>query len=401
MNIRFIPKRIASYIKLLTHILLIFLLKILKFYTKSKLKDKTLVLVRLDAIGDFILWLQSAKYYRKIYPGYKIILFCNQNYQELANNCNLFDKVYTLDTDILNKISFKYNIIKRLKYLYNINNDYHEVLICDMHSRALLTSETISFLLHAKTKITLKGDYANINKRQQIITNNIYDKIIYTKNEIFEINKNFDFIKQISNYKIEPIFEPIDNLFNINFKNKFEKPYITINLGASTNKRVWPIAKFAELINHWPNIEEYQVILIGIDSEIDLAKAFISSMKHNNTINLIGKLSLLDVLEIIKFTTVFIGNESSCSHIAAALNTKSVTILGGGHFGRFMPYKIKNIASNYNLPIVIYKQMECFNCNWHCIYPLDNNTTWKCINQVDVNDVLTIITKNNITLKKD
>jgi ADP-heptose:LPS heptosyltransferase len=397
-KIKFIINKLYSYSKMISHLLLLLSLKLFRIYKRDSLEQKTLALVRLDAIGDFILWLQSAKYYRKIYPEYKITLFCNSIYQDLAINCNLFDVVYPININIINHMSLRKNILKKFNYLYNLSTCFYEILICDMYSRGLNTSEAVSFLLHAQTKITITGDYSNISRKQKAMTNYIYDKITTTKDEVFEINKNFDFIKQLSKYKIEPRFEAIDNLFNIALKNKFTQPYITINLGASIISKIWPVTNFAKLINQLPNVEQYQIILIGSNNERELAKEFINLLITNNIINMVGRTSLLESMAIIKFSQFVVGNDSSSVHMATSLNVKSVAILGGGHFGRFLPYNIHNIEAHYNLPTVIYKKMECFSCNWQCMYPLDNDITWRCINQIQIDDVLSVI--KHITLER-
>ena len=81
-----------------------------------------------------------------------------------------------------------------------------------------------------------------------------------------------------------------------------------------------------------------------------------------------------------------IGNETSAIHIAAAVRTPSVCILGGGHFGRFIPYKLEKEPDG-PLPIPVYYKMTCFNCNWNCIYPIKKGEPTPCIKDITVDHV--------------
>ena len=55
-----------------------------------------------------------------------------------------------------------------------------------------------------------------------------------------------------------------------------------------------------------------------------------------------------------------VGVETSLAHIASALGVPQVIVLGGGHFGRFMP--VHRTTTAVILPL------ECFACNWFCRY---------------------------------
>ena len=48
------------------------------------LKKMKIAIIRTDLIGDFLLWLESAKIVRNEYPDAHITLICNNIYVELA-----------------------------------------------------------------------------------------------------------------------------------------------------------------------------------------------------------------------------------------------------------------------------------------------------------------------------
>ena len=77
-------------------------------------------------------------------------------------------------------------------------------------------------------------------------------------------------------------------------------------------------------------------------------------------INLAGETTLRQTAAILKRCRLGIGTETGSAHIACAVGTPNVVILGGGHFGRFMPYS--------PLTSIVCLPLECYGCNQQCKY---------------------------------
>ena len=77
------------------------------------------LLIRQDAIGDFMMWLDTAKEYRKLYPPdkYKIILAGNKIWCDLAGDLPYWDEVIPVDS-----IQFKTFSRYRINLLWRIRN---------------------------------------------------------------------------------------------------------------------------------------------------------------------------------------------------------------------------------------------------------------------------------------
>ena len=59
-----------------------------------------------------------------------------------------------------------------------------------------------------------------------------------------------------------------------------------------------------------------------------------------------------------------------------------VAIIGGGNYGRYLPY----LESDRR--IYLYHKMECFGCEWNCIYKERH-----CITDLEVGTVIESIKK--------
>ena len=82
----------------------------------QKNKFKLVLLVRQDAIGDFILWLDTAKEYRQLYPPqkYKIILVGNASWCDLAQELPYWDEIITIDLKRFKTISrYRWNFLRK------------------------------------------------------------------------------------------------------------------------------------------------------------------------------------------------------------------------------------------------------------------------------------------------
>jgi ADP-heptose:LPS heptosyltransferase len=72
--------------------------------------------------------------------------------------------------------------------------------------------------------------------------------------------------------------------------------------------------------------------------------------------------------------------------MAAAVGTPAVCILGGGHYGRFLPYQIEKRTTR-PLPIAVSYKMDCFGCNWKCAHAKEVKGAMPCVANISVSQV--------------
>ena len=106
----------------------------------------------------------------------------------------------------------------------------------------------------------------------------------------------------------------------------------------------------------------YSVIALGSPNDFSVNERNLADLPDIKTLNLCGKTTLRQSTEILRRCRLAVGAETSMAHIACAVGTPNVVLLGGGHFGRFMPYS--PLTSAVSLPLA------CYCCNWACRYEL-------------------------------
>lgn len=366
--------------------------------------SNTILVIRIDAIGDCIIWLDQAKEYRKAYPNHKLILLHNLLWTEIAGRLTWFDECIPFDRGKIGNFNY-------YKSLLTIINRYtYEKVYSPVYSRDIITVDWLVHNINAKEKIGYQGDYQNNHK---LLENNLFYRQIADKYNLKTITDKWysTLVENDSRYEMELQRNAhfIRQTINANFccslpTIPFEIPksqlipkteYAILFLGASSLNKTWPINNF---INITQELTFQTIVLCGSCAEKKLAQNYISLYNGDKTIiDLMGKTSLLELICIISNASLVITNDTSASHISVATRTPSICLLGGGHYGRFHPYRVDKITEEEKkyLPTVITAHNKtCFSCNWTCTYPLQNERC-KCINEIQVDDVINAIKSKN------
>jgi heptosyltransferase-3 len=112
--------------------------------------------------------------------------------------------------------------------------------------------------------------------------------------------------------------------------------WLALAPGARWQPKRWPAENFRSLIEQLQD-EFDAVVLLGDASETDSC-ATIGTSLPLPVINLAGKTDLLQTAAVVTQARLLIGNDSGIGHIAAAVNTATVTVFGPGDPARYHPW---------------------------------------------------------------
>lgn len=325
----------------IVHLMLFAILK-LRFVQKQK---NTLLLVRLDQIGDYILFRNFIEVIAKSnkYKGYDIFLCGNISWKELSEK---LDSKYIKKFIWINRTQFRNSFSYKWKKLKEVNSLGCEMAIESTYSREYLYGDSIIAASNATTRIGTSGELIpNIMLKRKLVYNKLFTNIIQASPENkFEFFRNKEFFEQILN---EPITLTKTSLVTDTFSStlNFQEKYILIAPGAGDRKRIWSPENFSKLINHIVDHKLINIILVGSDSESEITRIILTKIKDKKrVIDITGKTSLLDLVLLIKKADLIITHDSSILHISGAFNKKTVCLTNGLHYRRFVPYP-KNIFS--------------------------------------------------------
>lgn len=333
------------------------------------------LLVKLDAIGDFIVWLGCAQQLRHHFAAERLCLVCNQAVAELAVASGCFDGVIPLQLE-----RFKTHWPYRFRLLRRIRTLGCHTSIQPTHSRRFLLGESIIRCSGARRRIGSIGDTSNISALEKRLADRWYTQLLpASPAPLSELERHQEFLGHLG------VPAPRIELASLPSSPWPEGvaqpsgPYLVLFPGAGAALRRWPVQRFAALTVALYRSHGLQPVLCGAAADAPQAAAIAAALPDLPVIDLCGATTLPQLIGVIGAARLLVAIETSVSHIAAATATPSVCLLGGGHFGRFMPYPA---AAPLPHPVAVYSTMPCFHCNWQCIHPLEPDGPAPCLEAI-------------------
>ena len=350
---------------------------------RGKVQGRVLI-IRTDGIGDFVLWSDAGRelysWYRQ--QGFVVILLANVLWAEWASELGLADEVWGIDRhQFVRSLRYRWGWLRRLR-----QGGFAKV-VHPVHSRVFLVGDTLVRATKAPERLAPEGDCCNSTVWQKRWSDRWYSRLIPEISPCaMELLRNAEFIRGLglSNFIARaPTLVPSRVPSQIN--GELSAPYAVLFLGGGWKWKVWQAEKFCEigrrLRDHGVN-----VVLGGGQSDLKLATKVCDSL-NGNAINCVGKTSLSDLAELLRNAIVVVSSDTSAVHIAAAVGTSVVCILGGGDCGRFLPYVVEKEETSRPMPISVVQPMSCFGCKWSCTHPHKRGEPFKCISDISVEQV--------------
>ncbi|MBF0464017.1 MAG: glycosyltransferase [Nitrospirae bacterium] len=342
--------------------------------------------IRTDSIGDTVLSITMLDEIKKVYPQLKIAVLCQNSIRELYEPCPHVNHIITFDKQrALAEIPYRDDIIlsiHQLKPLFAFNSQYSRESI----------SDTFTVYSGAKYIAGFSGNTCNMEETERDANNALYTDLI-TSGETHksELKRYVDFLSAlgITVNSLKPrlytnlddekiVFEKIFDSFGL----KTYKP-IVILPSAQSSYRIYP--RFLEVME---GLKDFPLIIAGGTDMVDFGRKLAEDFS-GTCFDLCGKTTLRQTAALICKSRLAICSESAAAHIACAVGTPNVVILGGGHFGRFIPYS--NLTSTVSLPL------NCYGCGWTCTH----EDSFQCLKDIEPKSVIYAarLALNGITLK--
>lgn len=346
------------------------------FSTTKNKESGGVLIIKLEVLGDFILFLPTLKYYREFYQGKKITLLVdnklNSKIAKRYKESGLIDEIIILDSH-----KFAKNIFYRFSFSRFLHKQNFSIAIYNTYYRRFLGDFLIK-ISGAKEKIGFLGFRVEKHNDRRMI--DIYSKTIkIPKNIKLEFERNKYFLeklmgKEIKEYRPEFIVKQEDNKFNI------QKPYAVIFPGSGRDFRQWPSERFAEICKYLIS-RKITPVITGSTADKKPVESLIKNLGkefENEIIDLSEKTNIFELASVLKDAKFYFGNDTGVLHLAVAVNCPTLCILGGGSFDSFYPY----CDLKKNIPI-FWKEMTCKNDEWKCEENSINGVA-PCINAITV-----------------
>lgn len=371
----------SSRIKFLIVRIIVFLLRPFAPSIPKKYKDgRNILFIRNDGLGDLLLFLPAVSLYRKHKPNRRLILFCTQAMQELAEKSSLFDAVIP----IANKND---SLVWRDLLLFSVFPA--EMLINTRHGRNAMT-DVFAMLSPAGIKVCFSMRGQPLAEVEKIVSyERFYTHTVPFRSRFLMRQQHCDTAAELLG--IERVKCPVPE-FPPDHNSEYPLPekYYVLVPGSEDRCRMWSVANYRELIRRLEQlIPDVVPVITGTGKEFGIGEAILADCERG--LNLCGKLSLLQLGAVLKNAAFTAGNDTGGTHFSAAVKTKTFVVLGGGHYGVYMP------DPEHPFLHCVAKEENCFDCSWNC--RKDFTGAYPCIEAVTVDDLLDLIREETGNLR--
>jgi ADP-heptose:LPS heptosyltransferase len=314
------------------------LLRMLRRIRKEKreIKKGTLLLIRLDAIGDYVLFrnfLYELKNDDK-YKNYKMTICGNIVWKELAETLDkeiAEDFIWINRMKFLNDPDYKYEILKDV-YLRGF-----ETAIDTIHSREILFGDSVIAASGARERIGTIVTEKYHKLKKGIFSDRFYTRLIPAEHKVmFEFERTKLFFSRLLGHPVN-VKRPEIDLSIIKSSPSINGKYIILFPGASRQNRMWSASNFKEVAQYLISSTEYIAAAAGSDNERELGERVRPDNSEGRFFNLCGG-TLSEMAALIGRADLLISNNTSAIHFAAAADTPFICIDNGFYYGRFIPY---------------------------------------------------------------
>lgn len=315
-------------------------------------RDRVL-LVRDDVIGDLVVPTSAAVSWLKS-QGFDVFLVCRENLTDAARLLLPEDRLIPFNISLYrNNLSYRYSLLKSIRekgFSVAIGSTMHSSVNMDI---VRCCGAAVKWGYKRNTSLKELSKFIGVKSvcSLPVMTGGRYTSVL-------EHEQHFqEGISGRSAESFAPVFSIPDS------KPLIKGRYLHYISDAGNMRRAFPKERIIPVLEELAEKLDVKVVITGLQ-EVEAG--------GERVVNLSGRTSLSEVINIVSHASYVVGNESGITHMAWIIGKPTAVFYGGGHYGRFLPAGNSLLLTN--------KPSDCFCCDWKCIY---NEKLFPCINLPD------------------
>jgi ADP-heptose:LPS heptosyltransferase len=344
--------------------------------------ERQVLVLRLDHLGDFTLWLPAARALRDLFPRpeYRIVLLANRQWASWARQLGIFDTVWAADRRKLAR-SRGY----RAAWLRRLRRSGFGVVLNPLLSREFSLGDLLVRATGATRAIGLRADRPSVDGPLLTLGERWYSTLVEAgEAPVHELHLNAAFAKALGVDLALPVASWLGTPDGGGVGALPTPPYIVVSPGSSDLRKNWPASRFVEVLKRLRGVTDWSTVVCGGPGEDALGQRLASEF-GGNVVNLAGRTTLAQLGTVIGGAALVLTTDSGPAHLAVALGVPSVAIVGGGHPGRFLPYPASVAAQSRARYAATH--LPCYGCKWACRFEVAHDEPFPCVEQVTVEQV--------------
>jgi ADP-heptose:LPS heptosyltransferase len=341
-------------------------------YPEPSPQKKEVLILRLDGIGDTVVFSGCLLPIREKYKDYVLKVIVRNYVGDLLKHCTSVDAIVPIRIQ-----QFVYNPLYRISFVRKLIQSNPDVIIYPMWGRPEIGDELCKAL-------RAKEVYAFGSRSSDGLAQKDWHTVDVPRTCVRELDRYVYFMKLLGiDTDANSIFPTVwisdeeRKRAQSRLQQDGASSYVVLVPGAGSKNRIWPVTSWTRLVQALLQKTEYHFILVGNQKDWGICDAICRALNSKRIKNYCSLFTLSQLGGVLESALLCVGGETGPIHIAAAVGTPVVCLIGGGHFGRFFPY------GDDEKNRIVYKKMECYGCNWNCIYE-----TTRCIEEISVESTL-------------
>ncbi|WP_157098017.1 glycosyltransferase family 9 protein [Niabella ginsenosidivorans] len=307
---------------------------------------KRLLLIRLDDIGDYLLFRNFLPAYKQsaAWSQYEITFLGNGVVKPLFD---MLDQSFADNAIWVDKKHYFNNADYRNELWQQLRNGQFDVVINPSRTRPLLLDDICMLAAGAPDSRaagnTFKNPYINS------LSDQCYKQLFKNDPVLHEFDFNKAFVKWSTGIEWN-ICRP--EIKRTGSGPLIETPYILLCIGAAHKSRRWPVSQWVRFVQFIQQNSLPKAVIAGSTADAALAADI---EKMTGAINITGKTTLTEVIGWMENADAAVCNDSMAAHLAISCNTPVIIVSGGNNYPRFTTYEeagIKNAKTVYAKPFL-------------------------------------------------
>ena len=339
-------------------------------------KRHGVVVIRMDGIGDMVLFRRALDHYADVFGVEQSAITIVGCKSWRAISGEVFADYRVLN---INEHRYARRMIYRFWVSLRVRRLAAAVCINDSYFRRALMADSLAWVTGAPKTISSLPYIGERNRQEYLYFLSQVDDVINTGYyPVHETERHFRFLSEIAGREIPPEQPQIPWRDQAPPAHLLDPgaPYAVFNPGSNEFGRRWPLEKYLALAVK-VRAAGFRVVFVGGPGE----KPGEVSGNDSGVIDLMGRTKLPELMDIMKGAALVVSNDTGPAHLSIAIGTPTLVIVGGGHFGSFVPYPeaIRPATARF-----VFQKMECYNCFWRCPKRATKFDVFPCIAAVDV-----------------
>ena len=375
------------------------------------IKPKKILFIATRQIGDVLVTTPLIKQARELWPEAEFhFLGYRGKLDMLKGNPDIAELIETSDRpkfgeylSLFSRLFQRYDLAivtqpSDRAYLYGLLAAFRRVGVLSGHPQGLVEQDQ-----HQKSKSEKQNAWKKAICLHAVDIDYFKQHVITEKLRLLEV-----FCKNPQDLFSKPILvvPPEGEALTPAIAGQLRSPYVVVHPGPLTAYKRWPLAYWQTLIT-WLTQQGWQVVLSASPAKQDLQLnhdilSLLDDVTRENVVDTAGKLSIPQARSLIQGAHLYIGVDTSITHLAAACNIPTIALFGptpptnfgpwpNGFIG-MQPYQLRARSQTVGNVTILQGPGECVPCRKAgCEDRADSKS--ECLDLLEPNQVIEAIGK--------